>query len=157
MGPLREPRSVTSACLREVVGVESNPVPVHDLLDVSPGVAPAFEDRDKQLVIRDGIDFTRRAVYAALPVGIAADRRMIGIAGKLAHVIDMIGHVVQRNFLAPEVVPAVVSPGVRQSRVYHGQSIQVSMDAPMTPPLSMTIRSCSSENWRWPGTRARQF
>ena len=125
---------------------EPLPIAVHDVGDVFLAVTAFLEDGCQLLIVGYRVDFEGGTIDAVLTVSVSTDGRMQGIAGQLADVIDVIGYVGEGDGLTRKVVAPRKCLRVRPVD-----------DLLFTPPRSMMTLSCSSENWRWPGARARQF
>ena len=63
---------------------------MEDFDDVVVAVATGFQDRGEQLQVGDGIEFLGRLLVSEAAVEVGADGDVIGVAGDLADVINMI-------------------------------------------------------------------
>ena len=97
----------------------------------------AGQDCVEFLQVRDAIEPGGRLLGAEAAVQVAADGRVVRIAGELADVVDVVGHGFETDDLARGLAPT--QPGA---------SIQASRAAPMTAPRSINRLICSSLNCR---------
>lgn len=122
---------------------------MYDRGDIVLGVAARGQQAHQQLQIGDRVEVARRLLAPEAAVEVGAERGVACVAGQLADVIDLVGHVGERN--------TRVRQPWRSPITQPGLSIHASSAAPITPPRAMIARSCASLNWRWLGTSARQL
>ena len=120
---------------------------MHDLCDVVFRIATGAEQIGDLLDVDDGVEVVRALLDTVAAVEIGPDRGVVGVAGDLADVVDVIG-----DRFASVTFSLVVTP-----RSQLGCNIQASITAPITPSRSTIRRIMSSVIWRSPGTSARQL
>ena len=121
----------------QVPAEEPQPVAVKHVVDRIGGIAATCQNRVEFLQVAYAIEPGGGLLGAIAAVQVAADGRVVGVAGELADVVDVVGYGIETDDRARGLAP--IQPGA---------SIQASRAAPMTAPRSISCLICSSLNCR---------